>query len=102
MVDKSNLDLQHLRSFLAVAETLHFTSAAHRRGVSQSTISLHISRLEEALGISLLSRSTKVVELTSSGHALIRLAQDALQSHDRIFQLSEKLETQTQIRLGVT
>lgn len=102
MLDKSNLDLQHLRSFLAVAETLHFTSAAHRRGVSQSTISLHISRLEDALGISLLSRSTKVVELTSSGHALIRLAQDALQSHDRIFQLSEKLETQTQIRLGLT
>lgn len=102
MLDKSDLDLHHLRSFLAVAETLHFTSAAHQRGVSQSTISLHISRLEEALGLSLLSRSTKVVELTEAGQALIRLAQETLQSHDRIFQLSTKLETQTQIRIGLT
>lgn len=102
MIDKSNLDLHHLRSFLAVAETLHFTSAAHLRGVSQSTISLHIHRLEEALGISLLSRSTKVVELTDSGHALIRLAQETLQSHDRIFQLSAQFNTQTHIRIGLT
>ena len=102
MLDKYNLDLQHLRSFLAVAETLHFTSAAHLRGVSQSTISLHISRLEEALGVSLLSRSTKVVELTDTGHALIRLAQETLQSHDRIFQLSTHLKTQSHIRIGLT
>ena len=102
MLDKSNLDLHHLRSFLAVAETLHFTSAAHLRGVSQSTISLHIHRLEEALGISLLSRSTKVVELTDSGHALIRLAQETLQSHDRIFQLSAHIQTQSHIRIGLT
>lgn len=102
MLDKSNLDLHHLRSFLAVAETLHFTSAAHLRGVSQSTISLHIHRLEEALGISLLSRSTKVVELTDSGHALIRLAQETLQSHDRIFQLSAHFKTQSHIRIGLT
>lgn len=102
MIDKYNLDLHHLRSFLAVAETLHFTSAAHLRGVSQSTISLHIHRLEEALGISLLSRSTKVVELTDAGHALIRLAQETLQSHDRIFQLSTHFKTQSHIRIGLT
>ncbi|MFT8417519.1 MAG: LysR family transcriptional regulator [Acetobacter sp.] len=102
MLDKYNLDLHHLRSFLAVAETLHFTSAAHLRGVSQSTISLHIHRLEEALGIVLLTRSTKVVELTPSGHTLIRLAQETLQAHDRIFQLSSHLNTQSHIRIGLT
>lgn len=102
MLDKYNLDLNHLRSFLAVAETLHFTSAAHLRGVSQSTISLHIHRLEEALGASLLSRSTKVVELTQTGHALIRLAQETLQSHDRIFELSAHFKAQSHIRIGLT
>ncbi|MBV1837865.1 LysR family transcriptional regulator [Acetobacter estunensis] len=102
MRDKSDLDLQHLRSFLAVAETLHFTSAAHRRGISQSTISQHINRLEETLDVSLLSRSTKVVELTQAGQTLISLARDILQQQDHIFELSTTLDRPQHIRIGLT
>ncbi|MFT8805193.1 MAG: LysR family transcriptional regulator [Acetobacter aceti] len=102
MRDKSDLDLQHLRSFLAVAKTLHFTSAAHQREISQSTISQHITRLEEMLDVSLLSRSTKVVELTEAGQLLIPLAEDLLRQQDQIFELSSTLERPQYIRIGLT
>lgn len=52
--------------------------------MSQSTISQHVSRLEEQLGTRLLARSTKSVRLTEDGTALIGLARQLLQCEDSI------------------
>jgi len=102
MNDQSHLDPFHLRSFLAVAETLHFTSAAQMQGVSQSTISQHISKLEDVLGTRLLARSTKSVRLTESGQQLILLARKLLQCEDEILSRFSKDTPRGTIRLGVT
>ena len=102
MKDQTHLDPMHLQSFLAVAETLHFTSAAQMLGVSQSTISQHVSRLEEQLGTRLLARSTKTVRLTENGTALVSLGQRLLQVEDSLFAYFRGGTPRGTIRLGVT
>ncbi|WP_217242572.1 LysR family transcriptional regulator [Streptomyces sp. AC555_RSS877] len=62
-----DIGIHHLRCFLTLAEEQHFTWAADRLGVSQPTLSRQIRRLEEALGRSLLDRSTRHPQLTAEG-----------------------------------
>ncbi|MDG1430850.1 MAG: LysR family transcriptional regulator, partial [Paracoccaceae bacterium] len=56
-----NLDLNSLRSFVAVADAGGVTRAAGRLNLTQSAVSMQLKRLEESLGISLLDRSTRSV-----------------------------------------
>lgn len=74
-------DLEILASFVRVAELASFTKAAHALNRSQSTISLHVSRLEELYGCKLLHRNTKSVALSSEGEMLLSLARRMLQLH---------------------
>ncbi|MFJ5113219.1 LysR substrate-binding domain-containing protein [Streptomyces sp. NPDC088551] len=76
-------DPRQLRTFLAVAQTLSFTQAAHRLGLRQSTVSQHIRRLEEATGRLLFTRDTHSVELTEDGEAMLGFARTILAAHDR-------------------
>lgn len=68
------IDLNLLRSFLAVASARSFTRAAAQLGVTQSALSHAMRGLEAQLGVRLLSRSTRGVTLTEAGeHALRQL-----------------------------
>lgn len=60
-----------LHYFLAVAEELSFSKAAQRLHMSQPPLSLHIKELEDRLGIRLLQRTTRSVQLTAAGHELL-------------------------------
>ncbi len=62
-----SIELRHLRTFIAVAETQNFTRAAKRLGVSQPGISQQIKELESGLKASLFERIGTRVRLTRAG-----------------------------------
>ncbi|MFD4606536.1 MULTISPECIES: LysR substrate-binding domain-containing protein [unclassified Streptomyces] len=62
--------LSQLRAFAAVAEHLHFRDAAAAIGMSQPALSGAVSSLEEALGVTLLERTTRKVLLSPAGERL--------------------------------
>jgi DNA-binding transcriptional LysR family regulator len=73
----SDLELRHLRYFVAVAELQSFTKAAGRLGMAQPPLSQQIRQLEERVGHTLLERRPRV-KLTASGAALLASARQIL------------------------
>jgi DNA-binding transcriptional LysR family regulator len=73
-------DLRELRYFVAVAEELSFTHAAHRLHVSQPSLSAAVRQLETRVGVTLLHRTTRKVELTPAGRTLLAHAREVLEA----------------------
>lgn len=67
-----------LFAFVVLAEELHFTRAAARLFMSQSGLSRRISQIERIIGADLVVRTTRSVELTGAGHALLPHARAVL------------------------
>jgi len=78
-----NIELRHLRYFVAVAEEAGFTAAARRAHVTQQVLSAQIRQLEDAVGTPLLSRNSRGVELTAAGAAFLDVAREILAALDR-------------------
>jgi DNA-binding transcriptional LysR family regulator len=76
------IELRQLRYFVAVAEELHFGRAAERLHMSQSPLSRAIRELERELGLVLFVRTTRRVELTAAGSALLEHARRVLTEVD--------------------
>src|SRR5580704_6375631 len=72
------MEFRHLRYFVAVAEELSFTRAAAILHVAQSAVSAQIRHLEESLGVALLERSSRRVELTGAGRTFLQGAKRLL------------------------
>jgi len=71
-------ELRHLVYFREVARRLHFRKAAEALAIAQPALSRQIAQLEEALGVRLLNRSSRKVELTPAGAALLARAEPIL------------------------
>ena len=82
----TNVGLRHLRSFVVLAEELHFARAAALLHVSQPALSQTIKQLERATGLTLLARTTRRVELTRDGAALRDDALQVLADFDALMQ----------------
>jgi DNA-binding transcriptional LysR family regulator len=76
------MELRQLQYFAAVARHRHFTRAAEALYVSQPALSQQIRRLEAELGLALLRRTSKGVELTPAGEDLLRHAETVLAELD--------------------
>lgn len=72
------MNLQELRYLVAVAEHRHFGRAAEACNVSQPTLSSQIRKLEDELGVTLLERTNKRVDITPVGSQILAHAQRAL------------------------
>ena len=79
-----DLNLRHVRAFLAVAELGSFTRAAERLHLSQPALTVQIRKLEQALETRLLDRSTREVALTHAGRDLLPSLQRAVEDVDAI------------------
>ena len=73
-MDASELELRHLRYFVATSEALSFTRAARQLNVSQPALSHSIAQLEERLGNKLFERSIKGIRLTPAGKVFEKTA----------------------------
>ena len=72
------MELRHLRYFVAVAAALNFTRAAARLHLAQPALSRQVADLEEELGVDLLKRTSHGVRLTEEGKLFLEEARGLL------------------------
>ena len=78
------MELQHLRTFRAVAEALNFTRAAERLNLTQSAVSHQIKALESSLGEPLFIRAKRGVTLSEAGRVVLGYAERILAEADAL------------------
>lgn len=71
---------EHLKLFVRVARTQNISLAGNELGLSPPVASMHISKLEESLGVKLIHRTTRKVSLTEEGKAFLPHAEQVLES----------------------
>lgn len=86
----SDPSVRQLRLFIALSEELHFGRAAQRLFISQPVLSRQVRALEETLGLTLLKRSTRRVELTTAGEAVLHHARVMVDAADGLLQAARQ------------
>jgi DNA-binding transcriptional LysR family regulator len=95
-----NLDIDLLRTFVVIATERNFTRAAERLLRQQSTVSLQLKRLEDALGQRLLERTPRSVIITPEGEAVLAYACRILELNDEVVALSHEPQLHGIVTLG--
>ncbi|MBZ6384901.1 MULTISPECIES: LysR family transcriptional regulator [Pantoea] len=99
-----NIELRHLRYFLAVAEELHFGRAAQRLNISQPPLSQQIMQLEQEIAAKLFIRTNRSVQLTPAGQQFLSDARAILQQVEQAVGRAARLERgeEGELRIGFT
>jgi DNA-binding transcriptional LysR family regulator len=84
------VDLRQLRHFVMVCEELHFRRAAERLGMSQPPLTQSIQAMERALGVELLHRSRRGVQVTRLGALVLAEARATLAQADQMMTVADR------------
>jgi DNA-binding transcriptional LysR family regulator len=84
------MNFRHLAYYVAVAEELHFRRAAHRLHIVQPALSQQIARLEAEIGVTLLARTKRNVQLTPAGAVFLEEARALLERRDRALDATKR------------
>lgn len=84
------MELRHLRYFAAVAHHLNYSEASRRLHVAQPAISQTILDLEDELGVKLLLRTKRTVQLTAAGTIFLREAEEMLRRANEAQRLAQR------------
>jgi DNA-binding transcriptional LysR family regulator len=95
-----NLQIDYLRTFIALSETKGFTKAGMQVNRSQTAVSMQIKRLENEIGKKLFDRIGKTVKLTAEGNTLIGYAMRIVKEHDDAVRALSKPNLEGFIRFG--
>jgi DNA-binding transcriptional LysR family regulator len=87
------VELRHVRYFIAVAECLNFSKAAQRLHIAQPPLSRQIRQLEEDLGVALLLRNKRSVELTEEGRVFLEEARKLVAQAGRAMEAARNAGT---------
>lgn len=85
------MEIRQLKYFIMVAEELHFGRAARKLNISQPPLSRQIAQLETEMGVQLLKRTNRFVELTEAGKSFLEDAHSILHSLDRACNRARKI-----------
>jgi len=97
---KRDLEIDLLRSFVAVAAHRNFTKAANSVGRTQSAVSFQIKRLEDIVGKRLFERTRQSVSITQVGEALLVYANRILAANDEALAHIQRPEAAGLVRIG--
>ncbi len=78
----ANVEIRHLRCFLAIAEDRNVTRASARLHISQPALSRTLAQLEQRLGVQLVTRTTHHLDLTGAGRSFEVSAREAVRLFD--------------------
>lgn len=95
-----DVELRHLRSFVAVAEELNSTRAARRLFIAQQALSAQIRQLEDRIGVRLLERTTRSVQLTAAGETLYAQARLLLAGAEEAVAATRATAAATELTVG--
>ena len=96
------MELRHLRYFITVAEELNFSRAALKLFTAQPSLSQQIKDLEEDVGVKLLHRTKRKVELTDEGTVFLEQARLTLAQADKAIAMARQVlkAKQQMLRIG--
>ncbi|ATO18812.1 RpiR family transcriptional regulator [Acinetobacter sp. LoGeW2-3] len=96
------MELRHLRYFITVAEELNFSKAALKLYTAQPSLSQQIKDLEEDVGVKLLNRTKRKVELTEEGAVFLEQARLTLAQADKAIAMARQVSQakQQMLRIG--
>ncbi|MDO5688875.1 MAG: LysR family transcriptional regulator [Tissierellia bacterium] len=82
------MNLQYMREYIELVETLNFTAAANKLFITQPTLSRHISNIEEEIGTQLLFRTKHKVEVTEFGKYVYENFKNIIKIYDEVISTS--------------
>jgi DNA-binding transcriptional LysR family regulator len=94
----ADMDLRHLKAFVAVVDAGTFTDAATALGLTQASVSRSVAALEATLGVRLLQRSSRHVSLTATGSQVLEGARRVLDEVAHLHRIAS--QSLTELRVG--